>query len=176
MTSMVLLTGAPGSGKSTLADSAASALSASVLAWDWVMGSLTAFDDVQAVFRQMDRERYRAVGWSVIWNLSVAQLRSGRSVVLDGVARDNEIARFREIAAEAGARSVVVWMMCSDRDVHRSRIEGRVRGIPGWHELDWSHVDTLRSSLAEPADIDLRLDAVDPIDLNVSRLHARLAE
>jgi predicted kinase len=174
MTSMVLFTGAPGSGKSTLADSAASALTASVLAWDWVMGSLTPFDDVQAVFRQMDREQYRAVGWSVIWNLSVAQLRSGRSVVLDGVARGAEIARFREIAEETGARSIVVWTMCSDRDVHRSRIEGRVRSIPGWHELNWSHVDTLRSSLAEPPDIDLRLDAVDPIDLNVSRLLARL--
>src|SRR3954466_13704643 len=114
MTSMVLLTGAPGSGKSTLAESASSALSACVLAWDWVMGSLTPFDDVQAVFRQMDRERYRAVGWSVIWNLSIAQLRSGRSVVVDGLARDVEVRRFREIAAELGARSLVVWTLCSD--------------------------------------------------------------
>src|SRR4051812_43361060 len=146
MASMVLFTGAPGSGKSTLADSAASALAASVLSWDWVMGSLTPFDDVQTVFRQMDRERYRAVGWSVMWNLSSAQLRSGRSVVLDGVARDAEVARFRAIAAEYAARSIVVWTTCSDRDVHRSRIEGRVRGIPGWHELDWPHVDALRSS------------------------------
>src|SRR4051812_32724732 len=100
MTSMVLLTGVPGSGKSTLADRAASALAASVLAWDWVMGSLTPFDDVQAVLRQMDRARYRAVGWSVMWNISIGQLRSGRSVVLDGVARDIEVRRCREIAAE----------------------------------------------------------------------------
>jgi hypothetical protein len=35
---MVLITGAPGTGKSTLAEAAASRLSASVLAWDWVMG------------------------------------------------------------------------------------------------------------------------------------------
>jgi predicted kinase len=176
MTSMVLLTGAPGSGKSTLADGAASAVSASVLAWDWIMGSLSPFDDVQAVFRQMGRERYRAVGWSVIWNLSIAQLRSGRSVVLDGVARDAEVRRFREIAAKFGARSLVVWTLCSDRDVHRSRIEGRVRGIPGWHELDWPHVDTLRNDLVEPVDIDLRLDAVHPLDLNVSQLRTLLVE
>lgn len=173
---MVLLTGAPGSGKSTLADRAASTLSASVLAWDWVMGSLTPFEDVQTVFRHMDRERYRAVGWSVIWHLAIAQLRSGRSVVLDGVARDNEVRRLREIAAEFDARSHVVWTLCSDRDVHRSRIEGRVRGIPGWHELDWAHVDTLRESLVEPADIDLRLDAVQPLDLNAKRLNALVAD
>jgi predicted kinase len=167
---MVLVTGVPGSGKSTLAASAGSALSAPVLGWDWVMASLTPFDDIQTVFRQMDRERYRAVGWSVMWNLAIAQLRSGRSVVLDGVARDSEVRRLREIAAEYGARSLVVWTMCSDREIHRSRVEGRIRGIPGWHELDWSHVDQLRNTLAEPDGIDLRLDAVRPLALNQTDL------
>jgi predicted kinase len=176
MASMVLFTGAPGSGKSTLADRAASALSAPVFAWDWVMGGFAAFDDVQAVFRKMDRERYRAVGWSVIWNLSIAQLRAGRSVVLDGVARDAEVHRFRELATEFGARSVVVWTLCSDRDIHRSRIEGRLRGIPGWSELEWPHVDALRSGLAEPVDVDLRLDAVRPLDVNASELRNALVE
>jgi predicted kinase len=174
MASMVLLTGAPGTGKSTLADAAAASLHAPVLAWDWVMGSLTGFGDVQAAFRQMDREDYRAVGWSVMWNLSIAQLRSGRSVVLDGVARDSEVQRFRELATEFGAQSVVVWTLCSDREIHRSRVEGRVRAIPGWHELDWSHVDALRTGLAEPADVDLRLDAVQPLEVNEHRLRSLL--
>jgi predicted kinase len=172
---MVLLTGPPGSGKSTLADSAASALSAAVLGWDWVMASLTPFDDVQTVFRHMDRERYRSVGWEVMWNLAVAQLRSRRSVVLDGVARDGEIGRCREIAVDNGARSLVIWTTCSDPELHRSRVEGRVRRIPGWHELDWSHVDQLRQTLVEPTDVDLRLDAVQPFEMNRDQLLAALA-
>ena len=176
MASMVLLTGVPSSGKSTLADIAASALTASVLAWDWVMASLTAIDDVQAALRQMDREDYRALGWSVIWNLSIAQLRSGHSVVLDGVARDSEVRRFREIATEFGVRSVVVWTLCSDREVHRSRVDGRVRAIPGWHELEWSHVDALRTALSEAADVDLRLDAVQPLEVNERELRCVLMD
>jgi predicted kinase len=171
---MVLFTGVPGSGKSTLADHAASTLSTSVLSWDWVMGSLTGFDGVDAVLRPMERDEYRSVGWSVMWNLARAQLRSGRSIVLDGVARDTEVRRCRELAAELGARSIVVWTLCSDRDVHRARVEGRVRGIPGWHELDWSHVDALRTGLVEPADVDLRLDAVQPLEANVAQLEAAL--
>jgi predicted kinase len=174
MTSTVLLTGAPGTGKSTLAESAAAALGGAVLAWDWIMGSLTQFEEVQRVFRQLDRERYRSVGWSVIWNLATAQLRGGRSVVIDAVARDMEVDRLREIAAAHGASCLVVWTTCSDEEIHRTRVEGRVRDIPGWHELEWSHVAALRHSLAEPGEVDLRLDAVQPLDDNVKALLAAL--
>lgn len=175
MATVVVITGAPGTGKSTLADVAASVLSAPVLAWHWVMAALTPFDDVQAAFVQMDLERYRDVGWSILWNLTIAQLRSGRSVVLDGVARDTEVHRFREIATEYDAPSYVVWTHCSDQDIHRARIENRVRGIPGWHELDWTHVSAVRSSLREPDDVDLKLDAVAPLVDNQRQLRLALA-
>lgn len=120
------------------------------------------------------RADHRAVGWSIMWNLSIAQLRGGRSVVLDGVARDAEVGRFREIARDFDVPAVVVWTLCSDREVHRSRIEGRDRAIPGWHELDWAHVDALRTSLAEPVDVDLRLDAVQDLEANATVLAERL--
>ena len=175
MTAVVLITGAPGTGKSTLADAAANELSAAVLAWDWVMASLTPFEEVQAAFRQMDRERYRSLGWAVLWNLAIAQLRAGRSAVLDGVARDVEVRRFRELAADVGVASWVVWAHCSDVGVHRSRVEGRIRGIPGWHELEWAHVELARTTLVEPADVDLRVDAVASLVENQQRLRAVLA-
>lgn len=175
MPAMVLITGAPGTGKSTLAEVAAGALSASVLAWDWVMAGFTPFEEVQTTFRQMDRDSYRAVGWSILWNLAIAQLRSGRSAVLDGVARETEVERFRAIAAQHAVPSYVVWTHCSDRDAHRSRIEGRVRGIPGWHELEWTHVEAVRDSLREPDDVDLRFDAVARLVENEQHLRRALA-
>jgi predicted kinase len=150
-------------------------LAAPVLAWDWVMAGMTSFERLQVSFGLMDREHYRQVGWSILWNLSIAQLRSGRSVVLDGVARESELDRLHDVAAEHDARAVVVWTECSDRDVHRSRVVGRVRAIPGWHELDWEHVDALRSSLVPPSRADLRLDAVEPLETNVDRLRALLS-
>jgi len=27
----------------------------------------------------------------------------------------------------------------------RARVEGRVRGIPGWHEVGWDHVQFMRA-------------------------------
>ena len=172
---VVLFTGPPATGKSSLAEHAAHTLSAPVLAWDWAMGALTTFDGVQAAFRQMTRDEYRSVGWSILWNLTIAQVRREASAVLDGVARDREIAATRALAADAGATVLVISTSCSDENVHRARVGGRMRGIPGWHELEWDHVAEVTSQWIEPADADLRLDAVDPFEANVERLTNILA-
>lgn len=171
---LVLFTGPPATGKSTLADAAAAVLGAPVLGWDWAMAGLTGFEPIQAAMRGMDPPSYRSVGWSILWNLATAQLRRGASVVLDGVARAPEIARTRALAGAEGATSLVVATSCADPALHRSRVDGRIRGIPGWHELTWDHVAHVVASWELPADADLHLDAADPLETNTSRLLARL--
>jgi hypothetical protein len=37
--------------------------------------------------------------------------------------------------------------ICSDEAIHRARIEGRIRGIPGWHEVGWDHVERMRAEV-----------------------------
>jgi hypothetical protein len=59
---------------------------------------------------------------------------------------------------------------CRDRELHRRRVEGRVRGIPGWDELDWDHVGGVLDRWEPPIDADLRLDAVDPLEANFKLL------
>jgi predicted kinase len=168
---LVLLTGPPGTGKSTLAGVAADVLGAPVLGWDWAMAGLTGFDPLQAALRDMDAPTYRSVGWSILWNVARAQLRRGTSAVLDGVARTPQVVRTREVAASEGADALVVATSCRDPAVHRSRIDGRTRGIPGWHELTWDHVERVVGGWQPPDGIDLQLDAADPLDDNVVRLH-----
>jgi hypothetical protein len=58
---------------------------------------------------------------------------------------------------------------CRDAAVHRARIEGRVRGIPGWYELDWDHVAGFVAGW-EPPPGDVSLDAADPLGANVDAL------
>jgi hypothetical protein len=72
----------------------------------------------------------------------------GQSAVLDCLVDDGVIERWRVLAAEHGARLVVVECRCGDIALHRRRIEGRVRGIPGWHEVDWAHVERMRAEFA----------------------------
>ena len=55
--------------------------------------------------------------------------------------------------------------------VHRGRVEGRKRGIQGWHDtVDWSHVERMRSA-REVWTTDegkhLTIDAVYPVNENV---------
>lgn len=163
---LVLFTGPPGTGKSTLAEHAAGALHASVIGWDWAMAGLTPFATIQATLSALDPVDHRRVGWSIMRSVAVAQLRNGRCVVLDGVARDKEIAAARRTAALEDARCVVVATTCRDVVEHERRLVGRTRDIPGWHVLEWGNVANLLAHWKAPLDADLILDAMDDLDAN----------
>jgi predicted kinase len=175
VTLLVLLTGLPATGKSTMAEVAAREVRAPVLGHDWAMSGLRPFAEVQEALDAM-AAGHRSVGWSVLSALARAQLRMGGSAVLDGVARDPEVAAMRALAVEEGAGSLVVMTGCADAAVHRSRVEGRQRQIPNWYELDWDHVETARKAWVPPRDVDLVLGATDAVTLNADMLRRVIAD
>jgi hypothetical protein len=138
------------------------------------MSGLRPFPEVQQALDAMGVRGHRGVGWSVLWALARSQLRRGSSVVLDGVARQTEVDGTRQVAIEEGAGAVVVMTSCGDAGLHRSRVEGRQRGIPNWYELDWDHVEQARSVWVPPHDLDLVLESEGTVQDNADMLCALL--
>jgi predicted kinase len=171
---LVLVTGVQGAGKSTVAEGVADALGAPVFAWDWFMAALTPFASLQTALREMDGPAYRSVGWSLLTQAARAQLRRGVSVVLDGMARADEVAAVRALGSELAVRTCVVLTTCDDARVQRARIEGRDRGIPGWHELTWDDVERSRMRWVPPDDVDLVLDSSRPPATSIGAVVGRL--
>jgi predicted kinase len=172
---LVLVTGPPGTGKSTVAEAIAELLGSAVLGHDWAMSGLRPYPELQEVLDGMEPSGHRVVGWSIVGALARAQLRGGRSVVLDGVARSAEIDACREIARSESAPMVLIATLCSDPVTHRTRIEGRTRHIPHWYELDWDHVERSADAWEKPDDADLYFDAADSWESSHAALRALFA-
>jgi predicted kinase len=160
---LVLVGGLPGTGKSSLADELASHLHAPVFAKDRIEASLWR-DGVKA------EQGSWTIAEHLLTTLAGEQLRHGQSAILDTVARTLDSRTvWRETAHEFGAEFRVIECVCSDPATHRSRIEGRVRGIPGWYELTWADVERSRSQYDAWPEDHLVVDAVAPLADNVAR-------
>jgi predicted kinase len=170
---LVLVTGWTGAGKSTIADLVAADLGATVASFDWVMSGLRALPELWEVV-ELPVERQRRVGWNLLGRIAEQQLRRGASCVLDLVAHEEARAEWEALAARCGAWFVVVECTCSDEAVHRARVDGRRRDIPGWYELDWDHVATGRQRYRPLAEPKVAIDAVDPVEHNLERVRAAL--
>jgi predicted kinase len=174
---LVVVSGPTGTGKSTIADALGRALPATVASFDWAMSALRSFPDLWADV-ELPVERQRAIGWTLLARIAEQQLRRGASVVLDLVARDAAIAQWSEVAARTGAHLAVIECTCSDELVHRSRIDGRSREIPGWYELTWEQVERSRTAYV-PLSFEPKLvvSAEDDVGDNIERAltHVRTA-
>ena len=172
---LVVVTGWTGAGKSTIAELLGHELDATVASFDWLMSGLRAVPEVWAHVEEPVGLQ-RRVGWNLLSRVAEQQLRRGSSCVLDLVARAEPVLEWRELAAEHGARFAVVECVCADVDVHRSRVDGRQRGIPGWYELEWERVERgrqLYEPLPEPKVV---IDATESIDTNLDRVRHHLLD
>ena len=168
---ILVITGLPGTGKSTLAESIAKVVGAPAFSVDWILGAIAP----SGVLDGVERPVVRGVYERLLGSLLARQLMLGQSAVLDCIATDQLIEEWSALARQYRARLVTVECVCSDETVHRSRIEGRTRNIPGWHEIDWNHVEFMKTEL-QPLHVPrLVVDAIESADTNVRTVLQHMA-
>ncbi len=157
---LIVFSGLPGTGKSSLAEAVGRQLSIPVFAKDWLEGVLVR---CQLQPASTAAPTLGFAGYELLTTLAERQLRFGQSVILDSVASTPSIrAQWQGLAAQHGAGWRVIECLCSNEAEHRARLGGRVRGIPGWHELDWDDVQRVAANYAPWQEPRLVLDAVQP--------------
>ena len=160
---LIVFSGLPGTGKSTLAEVTGRQLRVPVFAVDWLLGSLTPFGGYHL-------DKLLEIGAELLTTLAFRQLELGQSAILDFPAEDLATrARWRTLARAAGAEFRVVVCTCSDRELHRARLERRERGIPGWHEGgNWANVERRMAEFPPWTGEVLAIDAVQPLAQNLA--------
>lgn len=160
---VVVVTGLPGTGKSTLADLVARRIGAPAFSGDWLMGALAP----HGILDDLDRPSLLAVYHGLLDRLVTRQLMLGQSAVVDCILDDVIAAEWRRKVTGRGARFLVAECVCTDGGLHRRRLAGRRRDIPGWHEVGWDHVERMRVEFPPLTGEHLTLDAVDTVEHNI---------
>jgi len=167
---LVIFTGVPGTGKTTLADHAA----------QWLRAPLFSKDELEVTLWRSGIGRDANSGWAayeLLTTLAIAQLRHRQSAILDSVATLERIrSPWRALAAEFAVPLRIVETTCTDEAIHCSRLSLRQRGIPGWPELTWDEAMRIARNFEPWTDERLVLDAIEPLDRNLSALRAYLTD
>ena len=128
---LIALGGLPGVGKSTLAASLARRVRAVNLR----------IDTIEQALRNVGLTVSGPEGYLVARDLAEDNLRIGHTVIVDSV---NPLAitrdYWRETAARLEVELVEIEVVCSDRRLHRERVESRAADIPGHVLPTWQQV------------------------------------
>jgi predicted kinase len=164
---LIVFSGLPGTGKSALAEVVAREFGIPVFAKDWLEATL-----LRCELEPTNPEKLLgSAGYQLLTVLAERQLMLGQSVILDSVASTKSIrTAWRKLAEKYNAEWVVIECTCSDEMVHRARLSTRQRGIPGWHELDWSDVERVKGYYHLWDEDRLILDAMQPLEENLKHL------
>ena len=168
---VIVFGGVPGSGKSTLAERLGAELRIHVASVDWILGAFRQY----GAFGLTDATGF---AYELALREGLRELLCGRSVILDGIARQLEVnvqdavlGRWRSLAQARKASFYAIDCICSNEDLHRSRMSGRRRGIPGWKQtVDWDHIERTRANRHPWMFEHLLVDSVESAEMNFEKV------
>ena len=128
---LIVFSGLPGTGKTTLSQALARRLRAVHLR----------VDTIEQALRDLCSMDVQGEGYRLAYRVAADNLRLGMSVVADS-CNPVELTRneWTQVAITSDAGRVNVEVVCSDKVVHRHRVEARTSDVPGLVLPTWEAV------------------------------------
>ena len=169
---LVAMAGLPGTGKSTIGQVVASRLGIPVVS----------VDPIETAILQAGIDSDQPTGlaaYLVAETLTERVLMTSGGVMVDAVnAVDPAREQWVNLAARLGEQLRFIEVICSDPDLHRSRIEAWQRNMPhaqlSWNAVEQSFEDYAQWTGPSAAIARITLDSVEPLGVNVERAIAFL--
>jgi len=163
MLKIIVVSGLPGSGKSTLAEGLAESLGLPIFSVDPIESSILR----SGISRSFETG---LAAYLVAETLAAEQLRLGLSVIIDAVSPVQEAREMWQVLSARYASRLVIIECVLERDLHKSRIEARVRNMPGMPEVTWTDVENRRHEYLEWKAERLVLDTSNTKENNLARV------
>lgn len=157
-----------GTGKTTLARAVARRLGACVVSRDPIMQALLAHGI--PLRGQPGISPVPALGHVMQTVILEQQLALRGSIVLECIMTTDIVVTWRSMCREHTANLVTVECVCSNRDVHRERVQNRY--LAGKSEITWEIAGRAPRGYRTIPDADYLADAVKPVDTHVSAIAA----
>jgi predicted kinase len=132
---LVVMAGLPGGGKSTIAEVLGARLNATIVSVDPIESSI--------LHAGIDSDQPTGLAAYLVAETMAEQvLMSGRTVIVDAVnAVEPARLQWRDLAERADVTLRVIEVECTDQELHRRRLEKRVRNLPHFEEVSWHAVE-----------------------------------
>ena len=156
---IIIVGGIPGTGKTTISKALSEKAGISVYNKDKLEA---------AVVRRGLAGKYtlNGVGYELLAELALGEIEYNRSVILDCIASATRVSEFWGGLLAHEIR--FIECVCSDEALHKERLESRKRNIPGWYELTWKEVASIKTSYQPFSENSLVLDSVDDLSKNIA--------
>jgi predicted kinase len=171
---LIAMAGLPGTGKSAIAELIGARLLKPVVSVDPIESSI--------LRAGIDSDQPTGLAaYLVAETIAEFVIQAGHGVIIDAV---NAVAPAREqwvdLAARSGDQLKFIEVVCSDLDLHRSRLEARERNLPHLAEPSWHAVEQSLDEYSEWSGVSgsvprLTLDSVEPLEDLVERALAFIA-